>query len=335
MNRPHRPGGFTLLELLVAVTITLLLAGVMLRVTTGTLQLWRRTQDDFALAAQARLALDLLERDLQARVFRKDGANTWLAADVVSASGDLLNHGWRTAAFMKPGAGDSLRLVPAAPDGLAPRLAEARFGLSGVWLRFITTNVEAGGGLPVAVSYQLARRPVSGSNVAANNPAAVRYTLFRAAVAADGSFASGYDVTAATYGSGSATPSLSRAASTLTNPHSADALATNVVDFGVWLYARDSTGALRRIFPATETDLSHAARDDGAAPDARRYPDAADIMMRILTEEGARQIEAMEQGSEALARPPAYPTDAAWWWAVVEANSRVFVRRVELKGGSW
>lgn len=334
MNRFHHQHGFTLLELLVAVTITLLLAGVMLMVTTGTLHLWRRTQDDFAIAAQARLALDLLERDLQAGVFRKDGTNTWLAADVIDASAGLFNHGWPAAALMKPAAGGSLRLVPAAPEGLAPRLAEARFGLSGVWLRFITTNVEAGGSLPVAVSYQLARRPVSGSNVAANNPAAVRYTLFRAAVAADESFASGYDVTASAYRSSSAAPSLSRAASTLTNPNTADALATNVVDFGVWLYARDSTGALRRIFPATETDLSHAARDDGAAPDASRYPDAADILLRVLTEEGARQIEAMEQGSGALARPPVHPTDAAWWWAVVEANSRVFVRRVELKGGS-
>ncbi|MBI2515405.1 MAG: prepilin-type N-terminal cleavage/methylation domain-containing protein [Opitutae bacterium] len=334
MNNPRLTRGFTLLELLVAVTITLLLAGVMLAVTIGTLNLWRRTQDDFTAAAQAKLALDLIERDLQAGVFRKDGVNTWLAADVIDTAAALDNHGWRTAARMKPATGESLRLVPETLNGLVPGIAAARFGLSGVWLRFITTNVESGGSLPVAVAYQLVRRPVSGSNTAASNPAEVRYSLFRSAVAVDTTLASGYDVTVLAYGSGSASPSATRTAATLTNPNTMDALATNVVDLGAWLYVRDPAGALRRIFPATDADLSHGARDDGTASDANRYPDVADVMVRILTEEGARRIEAMEQGSGALTRPADYATDAAWWWAVVEANSRVFVRRVERKGGS-
>lgn len=334
MNRLHPRRGFTLLELLVAVTITLLLAGVMLMVTTGTLDVWRRTQDDFVGGAQARLALDLLERDLQAGIFRKDGVNTWLAADVINSPASLSDHGWRTASQrLKPATSDSLRLVPDASDGLAPNLAEARFGLSGTWLRFITTNVESGGSLPVAVSYQVVRRPVSGSNVAPDNPADVRYALFRSVVTPEVAFTGGYDVTAPVYGSGSAAAPATRSAATLTNPNTGDALASNVVDFGVWLHVREAAGTLRRIFPANSTDLSHAARDGGAAPDASRYPDVADIMVRILTEEGARRIEAMEQGNAAMTRPAAYATDAAWWWAVVEANSRVFVRRVEIKGG--
>jgi len=79
--KPCRPrSGFTLLELLVAVAITLVLAGIMLAVVTGTLTLWHRTQDGFSTDAQAKLVLDMVERDFQAAVFRRDGS-TWLAVD--------------------------------------------------------------------------------------------------------------------------------------------------------------------------------------------------------------------------------------------------------------
>jgi len=320
-------GGFTLLELLVAVAITLVLAGLMLAVTSGTLNLWRRTQDNFTAAAQAKLALDLIERDLHAGVCRRDAlGGTWLAADVIDAPASLVSHGWLTATLMKPATEGSQRLVPDSAS-----IADARFGLSSVWLRFITTNVEsAGGSLPVAVSYQIARRPVTGS-VSSTNPADVRYTLFRSAVATDNTFAAGNNVAAAAYSSSSQSPSSTRAASTLTNPSTADALATNVVDFGLWLYVRDGTGALRRIYPADNTDVAHAATDATAPGDANRYPEVADVMLRILSDEGARQLAAIEKASDNLTRPPAYATDAAWWWAVVEANSRVCTRRIELK----
>ncbi len=323
---------FTLLELLVAAAITLLLAGLMLTITTGTLKLWHRTQADFGSATQARLALDLLERDLQTGVFHADGVTTWLAIDVTNSSATLLNHGWQSATFMKPATGDSQRVLPASAGGLDPVLTDARFGLSGAWLRFITSNVESNGSLPCAVSYQIARRPVSGPNNSPANPAQVRYTLFRSAVAADTTFATGYDIVAPAYGSSTSAPSVARSASTLTNPPLGDALAVNVVDFGVWLYVRDNSGALRRIFPADNSDLSHAARDAGSASDANRYPAVADVMLRILTDEGARLIDTMEQGNGAITRPGEFSDDAAWWWAVVEANSRVYVRKLEIKG---
>jgi hypothetical protein len=52
-------------------------------------------------------------------------------------------------------------------------------------------------------------------------------------------------------------------------------------------------------------------------------------LVRILSEEGATLIEAVEAGR--LARPATYATDAEWWWGLVEAHSAVFVRRVEIK----
>jgi prepilin-type N-terminal cleavage/methylation domain-containing protein len=332
MKRPPDTQGFTLLELLVAVTITLLLAGLMLVVVTNTLNLWHRTQDSFTTATQARLVLDLVERDLQAAAFRTDGG-TWLAVEVSNSPASLSNHGWLVPAGpIKPATGESLRLLPASGDGAAPLIRDARFGLSGAWLRFITTNVESGGSLPVAVSYQIARRPVSGA-ILATTQADVRYTLFRSAVSPAGTLTAGNDVTAPAYGSTSVSPAGPRTPATLTNANNSDALATNVVDFGAWLHVRDTaTAELRRIFPADNNDLVHTA--NGTATDANRFPAVVDALVRILTEQGATLLAQIENGSGRITRPPDYATDAEWWWAVVEANSRVYTRRIEVKGVS-
>lgn len=332
MKRTRPALGFTLLELLVAVTITLVLAGLMLTVVTGTLNLWQRTQDGFSTAAQAKLALDMVERDVQAMLSRKDDGN-WLAVDVINSPGSLVTHGWLVPTVaIKPATGDSQRLLPLSSNGATPLISDARFGMSGAWLRFISTNVESAGSLPVAVAYQVARRPLSGA-IDATTQADVRYTLFRTAVSAANTFASGNDVTAAVYASSSATPAGARSAATLTNPNSTDALATNVVDFGVWLHVRDTSSAgLRRIFPADNADLSHVARDNGSAADATRIPEVVDVMLRILTEQGATLLAQIESGGGRVTRPPIYASDAAWWWGVVEANSRVYTRRIEVKG---
>ena len=332
MNRTRPAQGFTLLELLVAVTITLVLAGLMLAVVTGTLNLWHRTQSGFSTATQAKLALDMVERDLQAMISRKDGAN-WLAVDVINTPGNLVTHGWLVpTAAIKPATSESQRLLPLSTNGKTPLISDARFGMSGAWLRFISTNVESEGSLPVAVAYQVARRPLSGA-IVATTQADVRYTLFRAVVRKDDTLAGGYDVTAAVYASNSTTPAGSRRAATLTNPNSTDALATNVVDFGVWLYVRDTAnGGLRRIFPANNADLSHVARDSGGAADATRIPEVADVMLRILTEQGATLLAQIESGGGRITRPPVYASDAEWWWGIVEANSRVYTRRIEVKG---
>lgn len=322
MKAAHKERAFTLLELLVAVSITLLLAGIMLSVTTGTLGIWRRTQDNFTSGTTAKLALDLLERDVQSACARQDGLGTiWLAADVINTPATLVAHGWLTAPLMKPGTAESQRLVTDPGNGLVPSIGDARFGLSGVWLRFIAVTAESGSepALPRAIAYQIVRRPVSGA-IAATNPAEVRYTLFRTAVGSQATFATGYDVMGS-YGSVLANPGTS-----------ADALASNVVDFGVWLYARDLGGALRRIYPAGNGDLSHAAQDGAAPADPSRFPEVADVMVRVLTDEGARLLDALEKSNGAITRPAAYANDAEWWWGVVEANSRVFVRRIEIKG---
>lgn len=331
MNVSRLRHGFTLIELLVAVAITAVLVGLLLSVTIGTLNLWRRAQDNFTASTQAMLVLDYLERDLQAALFRGDGT-CWMAVEIIDAPGALASHGWLVSPRMKPAGAESARVLPPESGGAEPGLEEARFGLSGAWLRFITTHVETrttdrpGGSLPVAVSYQMVRRPVSG-RVSATTAAEVRYTLFRSAVTATTTFASGYEVTGADYDSGSPNPPATRAARSLTNPStSGDAIATNVVDFGIWLYRRNEAGGLTRIFPTDADDSAHFARSRAT------FPTVADVMVRILTEHGAALVAAIERGGGAVTRPAAYATDAEWWWAEVEAHSRVVVRRIEVKG---
>jgi type II secretory pathway pseudopilin PulG len=325
---------FTLLELLVAAAITLLIAGVMLSVTAGTLGLWRRSQSAHAQAAAARQVFDLIEQDLHAAVHRRD-ATCWLAIDILDTAAGLANHGWLLGAGnVKPGNGGSLRLLPPADGDGRRRLIDARFGLSGCWLRFVTANIEAGGTLPVVVAYQVARRPITGDPVA-GNPAPIRYSLYRTAAGNVDTLGNGYDVTSPRYDSPdnrpfSALSSAYRNARNVTNPSHANLLASNVVDFGVWLYVRNSDGTLRLIYPSGAGDLSHHFVGNGVAPEAR-FPEVADVMVRIFSEEGAAMLEALETGRGAQ-RPAEFAGDAAWWWNVVETHSQVFIRRIEIKG---
>ncbi|MDQ5977969.1 MAG: hypothetical protein QG602_941 [Verrucomicrobiota bacterium] len=333
MKHATQRRGFTLLELLVAVAITLVIAGLMLAVTTQVLGLWQRTQAGHSQSASARQVLDLLERDLQAALHRRD-ANGWLAVDILDTVAGLTNRGWLIGgAPMKPADGGSfLPLPPADADGVY-HLRDARFGLSGAWLRFVTTNVESGGSLPTVVAYQIARRPVTGNPVA-TNPAPVRYSLYRSVISPEETFSNGYDVTATAYGSTGNTPTSAlsttyRQPRNVTNPSHANLLASDVVDFGCWLYRRDGAGALVRIYPESAGDTAHHAIGQSTADDSR-FPEVADVFVRILGSGGVALLEAIERGR--VTRPPEYATDAVWWWAVVEANSAVFIRRIEIEG---
>lgn len=320
--------GFTLLELLAAAAITVLLVGLVLAVTTGALELWRKGQADFVVLSDAGIALDLLERDLQCATSTTVDA-TWLAITLVKDGQDLRNRGWlRDGVRYKPGGEGSFRPLPGSGSADGSALGEARFGLAGAWLRVITATAESGSepALPRAVAWQIARRPLTGV-VSPANPAPRRYLLFRSALAAGETFAHGGDLAAPAFTSSSEAPSGTRAPSTMMNPAVADAVIANVVDFGVWLYARGADGALRRTFPTTDDGGEFRTNPATAAP-----PAVADVFVRVLTEEGARQIELIETGR--LVRPREHSSDEAWWWSVADTHSRVFTRRIELKGGS-
>lgn len=305
--------GFTLLELLVAMAVSLLLAGLLLTATTNLLQSGRRAQGGATLAIEAKLVLDQLERDLQGAILHAPDTNlldpNLLDARLVDA-GDLAGHGWELppSGIFKPGP-ESLRLLPAGRAGAPADIADARFSQSGLWLRLITSDYDSvlGATVPSAVSYQLGRR-----RTAAADSAPVRYALLREKLSA-----------ADTLAVLASPPFTASAPAALTAPDNSDVIATNVIDFGVWLFSRDEYGTETRVFPQSDTSA-------GASGGTRRT--VAWVMIRVLTQEGAALIDALESGRAAV--PPGRRT-GEWWWEQAEAHSRVFVRRIELKGAPW
>ncbi len=304
MNRTSR--GFTLVEVIVALAITLLLATTMVLVVRGLLDVWQRSQGEGMGAVEAKIALDQLERDVQAAMMRRDG-KAWFDVRVLG-NAELPSHGWKmeTTLPMKPD-GESRAMLPVEAGAT---IAAARFGRSGVWLRMLTSDYDsaAGASQPVAISYQMGRRAVS-----AGAGAPTGYALFREKMSARATFEDVAGFTATSPGA-------------LTNPENDDVLASHVVDFGVWVLARDEAGRLTRLFPSSNT-IPLAAPFPGAGE-----PAVVDVMIRVLSDEGAAFVQAMEEGR---IEQPAAVEAGAWWWSVVEAHSRVYTRRIEMKARPW
>ncbi|MEY4940029.1 MAG: hypothetical protein RIQ93_1764 [Verrucomicrobiota bacterium] len=364
----HPSRAFTIIELLVAAAITAVLAGIVIAMVGNVSTSLARTSGRLNATAQARLALDQLTLDLQSALFREDG-NVWMAVDIVDTTNNAPGL-WvlaQTAGNAKPAAaGGSLDLAASrAGLGVNGQFADTRYGMAGVWLRFFTSsrgaNLAANPATisaPVAVGYQIVRRRPSA------NPqnAATAYLLHRAEVrpAADngrpGVLESGYDITDAAYTTGNTTtnsgaitgdPRSIRVPGSATNLDSV--IADNVIDFGVRCYVRDpaSAGGLRLIFPANAGGApaaTAATRLRGALPSHasiapadfnQLFPDVIDVLVRVLSDEGAKLIANMEKSPPVPAsRPAQYATNGAWWWGVAEANSQVLTRRIVLNSRS-
>lgn len=289
VERVRTRRAFTLVEVLVAAAITAVLAGLMLTLFGNVLRSWNRSHGTLTAEGQARVVLDQLTGDLQGALYRHDG-NAWLAATVRDSLA---------------GAGKPAGLTLTASDW-----DDLHFGAGGVWLRFFTPKVGGSPAAPEAVGYVLgfgASTSVSGAES--------HYQLFRLAATPATTLQNGYAIDGAPYATQLAT----------TDP--AFVIADNVIDFGVKLYVRDrTTGALTLIFPAdpdgrpadtTAPYLARSPSSDATATD--RFPEVADVMVRILTEDGAQQIRLLEAG-----------TTTGDWWTIAQAHSRVFTRRVSL-----
>ena len=75
--------GFTLLELLVAMSVTLLLLGMVTYMTGASMDGYKGSRDKVVAGRQAKQALDAITKDFEAMVARADGSdNMWLYADV-------------------------------------------------------------------------------------------------------------------------------------------------------------------------------------------------------------------------------------------------------------
>lgn len=156
--------GFTLIEILVAMAVTAILATSMIYILSSTMNVWARTTGVLSADGQARTALESIAQDFESALVRDNGI--WLA---VNASG---------AAPLAVSSSDK-----------APLMDEYSFGSNGAWVRFFTRiNGSGGGGLsaPRAVSYKIYKR----------NGA---YGLYRSELDSESTFNFGYDVTVSNY----------------------------------------------------------------------------------------------------------------------------------------
>jgi len=301
-NRSRR--AFTVIELMVAAAITIVLAGLMITVVVNVLNGWNRSHGAITTESAARLVLDQLSSDLSSAVIRRDGG-VWLAASAVDNNNTV--SGWIDGVQnSKPSSLDASATRAELADESS--LENSRFGKAGVWLRLITAaptkhRKASEPVAPVAVSYQLIRRRPNPANV----DSAAHYILFRTEVSPTDTFAGGYNLTP-----GSEPAYLT----TLTSPDAEDIIADNVIDLGVWFYSRDTNGSLVRVYP-----LDSAGSYVGFPNATLQVPIAADVMIRVLTPEGARLLAAFEDGLLTTGN----------WWDIAETNSRVFTRRVQIQ----
>ena len=324
-----RASAFTIIELLVATAVTALLMSLIVTIIASVMKGWNDSSGKLTSSGQARLALDQLATDLQGAILRSDG-NVWLAVTVLP---NTTNSGkWKSPTNPKPSSGSKTLYITAADNAPSStdvgKLEYARYGEAGAWLRFFTTKAATStdASLPAAVGYQIVRREITGG---ASAPS--RYMLFRGIVAPSATFTAGYnlDPTTGAYISGNE----------VVTPILDNVILENAVDFGVRLYVKESN-TLRLIFPAaakaqnaaptagtlSATNTTHLSKSGTAVASdyyANSFPDVVDIMVRVLTDEGAKQLDLYENGSI-----------TGNWWDIVEANSTVYTRRIEINAKS-
>lgn len=299
----RRRRGFTLVELLVATAITLVLAVLLVSITSSMLSSWNRTRGNLMSSNQAKQCLDALKSDVASVAYRNDGS-AWLVASVLAES-ELELHGWTVSA-----------LKPDTVDIDEANVNDCRFGRGGVWLRMITSgiadidddgdpdteNVQLA--MPAAVAYQIVR-----SRMSASSPFV--YYLFRAEVTPQNTFATGYNLSPAVANAyATAAADSAGLPGNIVSPHESQVVAEGVIDFGVRFYATD--GAL--LFPQSASTAYIAERGGDA------LAATAEIFLRVLTAEGAQLIQNLEAGR----------IDGDWWDIAV-THSDVFTARVQIK----
>ena len=362
--------GFTVLELIVAVSVTAVLSGMLLLISRQVLETQTVSSAELERNQIAHFVLDQIQEDLQCALYRNDG-NVWMAMSLLNQSDN--SGSWiepKKSSFAKPPL-NSLRIIEsdwpsdalqdAEIDSLGQGpFAKSRFGLAGTWLRFFTQSPELdpqakGDGAARAVSYQIIRYGITGSSNSRK-----RYHLFRSDVSAKNTFEAGYNLHpeyGSGYGSDASNISVDpnflgtpRVPSTLINPvieeggdylPTSFSLATNIIDFGIRAYHLEKnsfgTGNLVQIFPPIDQDspgnllaeeflaTSHIPYQVITDPTFYLFPDVVDVMVRVLSEEGARILESFENGD--------FPnTEEVDWWSIAEEHSKVYFRRIKIYG---
>lgn len=372
IDKPTNTRGFTVLELIVAVSVTAVLSGMLLLISNQVLETKSKSAAELERNQIAHFVLDQIQEDLQCALFRNDG-NIWMA---ISLLNDNSNSGgsWievENGDFSKPPQ-DSLRIVES--DWPSEFLSESeidalgqgpfeksRFGVAGSWLRFFSQSPEVdpnakSQGAARAIAYQIIRRGVTDASTSR-----IRYHLFRSDVSAKNTFESGYNLDpnleASGYGASASLVSLDpqdpntpRLPATIINPVLSDgaeyptnafSLVTNVIDFGIRAYRLEKnsfgTGNYVQLFPLIDINspgnllvteyfaTSHKTYQTLSDPSFYSFPDVIDVMVRVLSENGARILESYENGEIPN-------TENIDWWSIAEEHSKCYFRRVKIYG---
>jgi len=287
---------------------------------------------------------------------------TTASGDTASGTADVYLARWNPSAPItyKPRGANSFDPAANRIDAAKPslnvevenrgKLEYIRFGQAGVWLRFFSTPSDSNTTLaettaPVAISYQLTRSHVGGTAATRTTP--ISYILFRSAVTPQNTFTAGYDLLAtAAYNTANGTDGN---AGNVRKPTASHVIANDVIDFGVRIYQRNAAGELVQAFPASQASPvaplvepasapysyvatsaaapNYAGFGGSAAKTVGGMPEVIDVMVRILTPEGVRQIRAYEENPTLIG---ATASDEKWW-EIAEANSKVYTRRIEIQ----
>jgi len=347
---------FTVLELLVAVSVTALLAGMLLNITSQVMKTQTEASGDLETNQVAQFVLDRIQEDLQCAVYKNDG-NVWMAADILESTDNSGN--WAEAKEAKP-VEESIRILsddwpeedlnPTIVANKQGPLNESRFGVASVWLRFFTEapevdpEAENSGGAR-AVSYQIIRHGLTSSET--STP---RYQLFRSDVSDVNTYEAGYNLDSTEGGYANIGNNGPRESGNIVNPiftkpndlKSTDfSLASNIIDFGIRAYVikrqQFGTGYLEQIFPdlngTTTGSFEFKASSNpryfvnSSKGYLNQFPDVIDIMIRVLTAEGASALAAYEDG---LIPPREGLSNSEMWWTLAEEGSEVYTRRVKI-----
>ncbi len=83
-SRSSRRGGFTLIELMVAMTITTIIVTVLVSITGIAIDAWQRGRSEIRASRQAKAMLDTMAKDFESFVSRRGNNFEWMYAKVLS-----------------------------------------------------------------------------------------------------------------------------------------------------------------------------------------------------------------------------------------------------------
>lgn len=314
-----RRAGFTLIEMIVSLAITVVIAAFLFSFSSSLSSVWRTSEKDVDTELDVNIALDQIQKDLESAILEERGETMFAVSAVASAGATLVGgeidveHSGRWEPVTNTEMG---RPVSSHFDPMSHR-----YGWAGVWLRFFSAQPSVN-----AIAYQLIRRP------AYTDSEIPRYLLHRSVVRQDYTLKAGFDITTGDYEANANSSYLN--APQVRHPQVRHAILANVVDFGVRLYVFDegadgtdfTPDGLTLIFPevsGSDLDLQtriHYGKTHEGTELSERYPDVVEVYLRVLSQRGADLLyrsEELEAGDD--------------FETIVERHSRVYRRMIRIQ----